>query len=91
MIATAFDKVGFPIVPQVTARSDEGLPQRSLRDRFRRLTNSTHPSLVFRRSPPTLITPRDFDLSPYFEVIKFNVIESQRFDYSKIVWAEDER
>jgi hypothetical protein len=36
------------------------------------------------------VTPRDFDLSPYFEIVKFNVIESRRFDYSKIVWAKNE-
>jgi hypothetical protein len=38
---------------------------------------------------PTLITPRDFDLSPYFEIIKFNVIENSRFDYHKLRWVED--
>jgi hypothetical protein len=37
---------------------------------------------------PTLITPRDFDLSPYFEIIKFNIIENMRFDYHKILWAD---
>jgi hypothetical protein len=40
---------------------------------------------------PSLVTPRDFDLSPYFEIIKFNVIENLRFDYRKILWAEDEQ
>ena len=45
--------------------------------------------LVFRRHHPTLITPRDFDLSPYFDVVKFNVIEENLFDYHQIVWAED--
>ena len=38
---------------------------------------------------PSLVTPRDFDLSPYFEVIKFNLIAGARFDYRRIVWAED--
>jgi hypothetical protein len=36
---------------------------------------------------PTLLTPRDFDLSPYFEVVKFNVIASGAFDYERIHWA----
>ena len=44
---------------------------------------------VFRRRHPTLITPRDFDLSPYFSTIKFNTIASQRLDYRNIIWAED--
>jgi hypothetical protein len=39
--------------------------------------------------PPTLTTPRDFDLSPYFEIVKFNVIESSRFDYHKLRWVEE--
>ena len=43
----------------------------------------------FRRRHPTLITPRDFDLSPYFHAIKFNIIDSQRLDYRNIIWAED--
>ena len=37
---------------------------------------------------PSLVTPRDFDLSPYFEVIKFNLIAGARFDYRRIVWAD---
>jgi hypothetical protein len=45
---------------------------------------------VLKMVSPTLITPRDFDLSPYFEIVKFNIIENMRFDYHKIQWAEDE-
>jgi hypothetical protein len=52
--------------------------------------NAIRPPLLFRRPHPTLVTPRDFDLSPYFEIVKFNVIEPSRFDYRKIVWLEDE-
>jgi hypothetical protein len=44
---------------------------------------------VLREVSPTLVTPRDFDLSPYFEIIKFNIIENMRFDYHKIRWAGD--
>jgi hypothetical protein len=40
------------------------------------------------QAPPSR-TPRDFDLSPYFEIIKFNVIESSRFDYHKLRWVEE--
>jgi len=48
------------------------------------------PAALFRRTKLTLTTPRDFDLSPYFEVVKFNLLEDQRFDYRKIRWIEDE-
>jgi hypothetical protein len=90
MIAAAFDKVGFPIVPQITRSSLAGSPSRSLLSHILPLADGAAPRFLFRRSHPTLITPRDFDLSPYFQIIKFNVIEAGRFDYSKIVWAEDE-
>jgi hypothetical protein len=43
---------------------------------------------LFRMRHPTLLTPRDFDLSPYFEVVKFNAIASGHFDYERIRWAE---
>ncbi|MGH7960940.1 MAG: YiiX/YebB-like N1pC/P60 family cysteine hydrolase [Candidatus Binatia bacterium] len=90
MLAAAFDKVGFPIVPQVTSQNHEESQRPSLLSRLLSFPNEPRPRLIFRRSHPTLSTPRDFDLSPYFEIIKFNVIEPSRFDYSKIVWAEDE-
>jgi hypothetical protein len=38
---------------------------------------------------PTLLTPADFDLSPYFEVVKFNVIADGDFDYRRIRWEAD--
>jgi hypothetical protein len=43
---------------------------------------------LFRMRHPTLITPRDFDLSPFFDVIKFNPLASDDFDYSRMKWAE---
>ena len=38
---------------------------------------------------PTLITPRDFDLSPYFEIVKFDVLGGSKFDYRKLLWVEE--
>jgi hypothetical protein len=90
MLAAAFGKVGFPIRPQVSARTPNG--DSSHLGFWRRLlpaTNGPDSSLIFRRAHPTLVTPRDFDLSPHFEIVKFNVIEPSRFDYRKIVWVED--
>ena len=43
---------------------------------------------VFHRRHPTLLTPRDFDLSPFFEIVKFNVIDTGSFDYRRIDWAD---
>jgi hypothetical protein len=32
--------------------------------------------------------PRDFDLSPYFEIVKFGARELDEFDYRKLRWEE---
>jgi Permuted papain-like amidase enzyme, YaeF/YiiX, C92 family len=89
LIASCFQRVRFPIVPRF-----EQLPERSDDPRRRRLwplgARETARSYgVLRQVSPTLITPRDFDLSPYFEIIKFNIIEQARFDYHKILWADE--
>ena len=39
---------------------------------------------------PTLITPRDFDLSPFFDIVKQNPLERGGFDYSRIHWDDGE-
>jgi len=50
--------------------------------------DSGPPSARFRRANTAAITPRDFDLSPYFEVVKFNHLGDPRFDYRQIVWED---
>ncbi|PYQ45767.1 MAG: hypothetical protein DMF77_03180 [Acidobacteria bacterium] len=41
------------------------------------------------RSPhPRLVLPRDFDLSPYFRIVKFNSVEEGPFDYQQLEWLE---
>lgn len=88
MIARAFRKVKFPIVPQFKEPplSDEersGIVRLIRRPSARRFG-------VLQAVPTAFVTPRDFDLSPYFEIIKFNLIEDIKFDYRKIIWAEEE-
>jgi len=76
MIAQAFQSVGYPIVPAL-------LPQSS-KDAF----NENNPyggGLIMRHY--TQIAPKDFDLSPNFEVIKYNIKGAVQFDY-KSLWAE---
>jgi Permuted papain-like amidase enzyme, YaeF/YiiX, C92 family len=90
MLAAAFDKVGFPIVPQVASQNHDQVRRGSFLSTLLWFANDSRSRFIFRRSHPTLITPRDFDLSPYFEIVKFDVVEPSRFDYSKIVWAENE-
>ncbi len=85
MIAHAFDKVRYPILPQVTPSAPSSPPRRASSWSWRR---SPPVAGLFRTSPITLTTPRDFDISPYFEIVKFNILEDMRFDYRQIRWAE---
>ncbi len=87
LIAGCFDRVGFPIVSKFTQPPDPAVPRRIMWPVKPRPSAASYG--VMRRVSPTLITPRDFDLSPYFEIIKFNVIENMRFDYRKIRWADE--
>lgn len=86
LIAECFDRVGFPVAPKFVEP-----PNSEPGGLLGRLLGRGGAAVygVMRRVSPTLITPRDFDVSPYFEIIKFNVIESLRFDYRKILWADD--
>jgi hypothetical protein len=45
---------------------------------------------ILRMRHPTLITPRDFDLSPFFDIVKQNPFARGSFDYSRLHWAEDD-
>jgi hypothetical protein len=84
LIAHAFAKVRYPILPEVTPSETAPTP-RVLRWFGRKAFPV--PGL-FRTSPITLTTPRDFDISPYFEIVKFNILEEMRFDYRQIRWAD---
>ena len=87
MLARAFARVGYPIVPRVTL--DEVLTPHTW---LGRLVGRNGHSVRARYSKenPALITPRDFDLSPYFEIVKFNHLAGGKFDYRRIEWASEE-
>jgi hypothetical protein len=76
MIAKAFQSVGYPIVPSLLPESDIDNP----------LINEPYGSKLIMRHYSQII-PRDFDLSPNFEIVKFNIIGLGRFDYQSI-WAD---
>jgi len=78
MIAKAFQKVGYPIVPAL-------LPSADFEKNFSR--NPYGASLVMRHY--SQIVPRDFDLSPNFEIIKYNIIGMSGFNY-RAIWAPNE-
>jgi hypothetical protein len=82
MLGRAFQNVGFPILPAIEPAAGE---RQGWADWLRR-RKTPYPAL-FHRQRETLITPRDFDLSPYFDVVKFNAVELGQFDYRRIRWA----
>jgi permuted papain-like amidase YaeF/Yiix C92 family enzyme len=91
LIASVFHRVRFPIIPNYAQLPSESVPSTGVRRLLSMKGRQPEPSYgIMRVVSPTLITPRDFDLSPYFEIIKFNIIENMRFDYHKILWADDE-
>jgi hypothetical protein len=84
MIARAFAHVGYPVLPRVTI-DEVPTPDGWLGRLFRRNGNGIRAQ--YHEEDPALITPRDFDLSPYFEVVKFSPFGSGKFDYRRIEWA----
>jgi hypothetical protein len=90
LLGRVFAKVRFPILPQIEYPDAVEASDASRPTLLRRIFGfeSEGYTGVFRMRHPTLLTPRDFDLSPYFEVVKFNVVADGRFDYQRIQWAE---
>ncbi len=69
MMAEAFAKVRFPIIP-VVHQDKEG-------------------KLKLIRNNSKLITPRDFDSSPYFDVIKYPILDFDELGiYRKLPWDQ---
>jgi hypothetical protein len=73
LIAQAFQAVRYPILPDVRETVDEGDVRAARRE-------------VYHIRHHSLFTPRDFDLSPYFEVVKPRL--KQGFDPHKLEWGE---
>jgi Permuted papain-like amidase enzyme, YaeF/YiiX, C92 family len=90
MIAECFHRVRFPILPKIEPLPP-GYPVAAPPRRILgRLRSVRRPLGLYHMTSASLVTPRDFDISPYFEVVKFNLIAGAHFDYRQIVWAEDE-
>ena len=69
LIAQAFERVRYPILPRISLVESEAARQEILEIR--------HSSLY---------APRDFDISPYFELVKPTLMKG--FDYRKVSWAD---
>jgi hypothetical protein len=75
LIAQAFQSVGYPILPDVVLEKT-GDPM--CMDCYREALRIRHYSLY---------TPRDFDISSYFEIVKPTLAAG--FDYRKLPWAAE--
>jgi hypothetical protein len=92
LIGELFAHVRFPVLPTVTYPADAAEAAPRALGRLGRLLGRPLRSRSlarFRQRDPTLLTPRDFDVSPYFEIVKFNVIADGDFEYGEITWDED--
>lgn len=90
LLGGLFGKVGYPITPIEGPRPRPEVDVRGRAGWLRRLLgreSADDYTGLFHMRHPTLLTPRDFDLSPYFEIVKFNVLAEGRFDYQRIQWA----
>ncbi|MBX9637763.1 MAG: lipo-like protein [Nitrosomonas sp.] len=77
LIAQAFESVRYPILPEIQ-RTWSNDPRNT--DCYADIYHIRHYSLY---------TPRDFDISPYFDIIK-PVIENG-FDYRSLAWSDKDR
>ncbi|MFC6489238.1 lipo-like protein [Nitratireductor sp. GCM10026969] len=75
LIAQAFQSVAYPILPRVRRAPGEAAAES---------TYSRREILEIRHH--SLYTPRDFDLSPYFQIVKPTLAFG--FDYKMLTWAE---
>jgi hypothetical protein len=92
LIGQLFQQVRFPILPPSDLQGGFDAPGPPARARLlRRLFGGERRTYsgLFHLRHPTLLTPADFDLSPYFEIVKFNVIADGAFDYRRIRWASE--
>ncbi len=75
-IAEAFQSIAYPILPRIEQRTENECEHCS--ETVREILHIRH---------HTLFTPRDFDVSPYFKVIKPTI--EKGFDFRRLDWNED--
>ena len=77
LIAQAFQSIKYPILPDIAYVNPKDT---------QRIKNY---EMLHRRRDPSLFAPRDFDVSPYFEIIK--PIVQSGFNYRNLKWEEEEQ
>ena len=76
LVAQAFQSVRYPILPYVKQRRIDS--ESKLGYTVKEMLHIRHYSLF---------TPRDFDISPYFHVIKAGI--ARNFNYKALTWADE--
>ena len=74
LAAQAFERIGYPILPEIDARP---APTEDCPLCLEEIHHIRHHSLY---------APRDFDVSPYFAVVKPTI--ERGFDFHRVIWAE---
>ena len=74
-IAQAFQSVRYPILPHIEQVPED---RPGCDDCVREIHHIRHHSLF---------APRDFDISPYFEIVKPRI--AQGFEYARVEWSAD--
>jgi hypothetical protein len=77
LVAQAFDSVRYPILPVISRKREAGTEPAQTPEQARELWRIRHYSLY---------VPRDFDVSPFFEVVKPRITKT--FDYRHAPWSE---
>jgi hypothetical protein len=81
ILAEAFERVGFAILPENVRRNRE--PRGRLRRMLLGRPTKRVYSGIMRTRHPSLCVPQDFDLSPNFDIVKFNTREKIEFDHTR--------
>lgn len=79
LIAQAFHSVRYPILPKIEKLAGEGEMRVRGRQARKEILHIRHHSLY---------APRDFDISPYFAIVKPTI--QRGFKYKRLNWAEGE-
>ncbi len=79
LLAEAFRQVGHPILP-MHVRRGAAMPGKLRQSVLGRPTRRAWSGFLKARHP-TLCVPQDFDLSPHFDVVKFNARDPIQFDH----------
>lgn len=75
LLAEAFQSINYPILPYLEINESSSKAEKQTKEEYLHIRHHS------------LFAPRDFDVSPYFQIIKPTL--SEDFDYHKLKWLKD--